>query len=180
LATLYNFDEVRVTSRRKESREAFALKWGAKLGIKIRAVDTNEEAVRGADIAVGGTTSSDVMIYESWIKRGALVISLARQQFELAGYAKMDKVIVDDWDLNMRNHHFKKMVESGLFSREQLHADISQLVAGLKGGRENADERILVHTTGLVSQDVAICHWIYKQAEAKGMGIKLPAARDLP
>ena len=39
------------------------------------------------------------------------------------------------------------------------------------------DERILVHTTGLVSQDVAICHYIFEQAKAKGLGITLPAAR---
>jgi alanine dehydrogenase len=178
LATLYRFDEVRVTSRRAESREAFARKWSERLGITVRAVETNEEVVRGADIAVGGTTSADVMIYEEWVKPGALVISLARQQFELSGFAKMDKVIVDDWDLNMKNHYFKKMVETGLFDRGQLHADIAEVVSGKKPGRERADERILVHTTGLVSQDVAIAHWLFEQAKAAGRGIWLPAARE--
>lgn len=178
LATLYQFDEVRVTSRRAESREAFARKWSDKLGITGRAVETNEEVVRGADIVVGGTTSADVMIYEEWVKPGALVISLARQQFELSGFAKMDKVIVDDWDLNMKNHYFKKMVESGLFDRAQLHAEIAEVVSGKKLGRERAEERILVHTTGLVSQDVAIAHWLFEQAKASGRGIWLPAARE--
>ena len=46
-----------------------------------------------------------------------------------------------------------------------------------KKGRERPDERILVHTTGLVSQDVAICHYIFEQAKARGLGITLPAAR---
>ena len=50
-------------------------------------------------------------------------------------------------------------------------------IAGTKPGRERADERILIHTTGLVTQDVAICHYLYEQAKAKGMGITLPAAR---
>jgi ornithine cyclodeaminase len=144
----------------------------------VRAVESNEEAVRGADIAVGGTTSADVMIYEEWVKPGALVISLARQQFELSGFARMDKVIVDDWSLNMKNHYFKKMVDNGLFAREQLHAEISEVVAGTKAGRERADERILVHTTGLVSQDVAIAHWLFEQAKASGRGVWLPAARE--
>ncbi len=178
LATLYRFDEVRVTSRRAESREAFARKWSDKLGMNVRPVESNEEAVRGADIAVGGTTSADVMIYEEWVKPGALVISLARQQFELSGFARMDKVIVDDWDLNMKNHYFRKMVDTGLFDREALHAEISEVVSGAKSGRERADERILVHTTGLVSQDVAIAHWLFEQAKASGRGIWLPAARE--
>ena len=42
-----------------------------------------------------------------------------------------------------------------MFSREQLYAEIHELVAGTKPGRERDDERILIHTTGLVSQDVA-------------------------
>jgi ornithine cyclodeaminase len=177
LATMYKFDEVRVTSRRPETRQQFAETWGKKLGLNIKPYDTNEAVAKDADIIVGGTTSADVMIREAWVKPGAVVISLARQQFELSGFAKMDKVVVDDWDLNMRNHYFKKMVDEGLFSRAQLHGDISQLAAGQCSGRERDDERILIHTTGLVSQDVAICHWIYEQAKARGMGIKLPAAR---
>jgi len=178
LASMYHFDEVRVTSRRKESREAFARTWSDRLGLRVRAVDSNEEVVRDADIAVGGTTSSEVMIREAWIKPGAMVISLARQQFELSGFARMDKVVVDDWDLNMRNHYFRKMVDEGLFSHAQLHADLPQLAAGLKPGRESPDERILVHTTGMVSQDIAISYWIYKQAKARGLGMTLPAARE--
>lgn len=178
LATLYQFDEVRVTSRRTESREAFARKWSDRLGVLVRAVETNEEVVRGADIAVGGTTSADVMIYEEWVKPGAVVISLARQQFDLPGFARMDKVIVDDWDLNMKNHYFKKMVGDDLFSRERLHAEISEVVSGKKTGRERPEERILVHTTGLVSQDVAIAHWLFEQAKASGRGVWLPTARE--
>lgn len=178
LVKMYRFDEIRVTSRRKESREAFAKKWSEPLGLPVRAFDNNEEVARGADIIVGGTTSADVMIMEAWVKPGAVVISLARQQFELSGFAKMDKVIVDDWELNMRNHYFKKMVEGGLFSHEQLHADIPQITTNQRKGRERDDERILIHTTGFVSQDIAISHWIYEQAKKRSMGITLPAARE--
>ena len=178
LVKMYKFDEIRVTSRRKESREAFAKKWSETLGLPVHAIDNNEEVARGADIVVGGTTSSEVMIREAWIKPGAVVISLARQQFELSGFAKMDKVIVDDWELNMRNHYFRKMVEGGLFSHEQLHADIPQITTNQRKGRERDDERILIHTTGFVSQDIAISHWIYEQAKKRSMGITLPAARE--
>jgi alanine dehydrogenase len=177
LATMYKFDEIRVTTRRKASREAFADKWSRQLGCPVRACDGNEEVAVGADIIVGGTTSSEVMIREPWVKPGAVVISLARQQFELSGFAKMDKVIVDDWDLNMRNHYFRKMVDDGLFSHQQLHADIPQITTGQRKGRERDGERILIHTTGYVSQDIAISYWIYQQAKARSMGIVLPAAR---
>jgi ornithine cyclodeaminase len=177
LLTLYKFAEIRVTSRRRETREAFAATWSGKLGIPVRAMDTIEEVVRGADIAVGGTTSSDIMTREAWLKPGAVFISLARREFEPAGWAKMDKVVIDSWEMNYLMPHFRAMVDSGTFVRDQLYAEIHEVVAGTKRGRERPDERILVHTTGLVSQDVAICHYIFEQAKAKGLGIWLPVAR---
>jgi ornithine cyclodeaminase/alanine dehydrogenase-like protein (mu-crystallin family) len=71
---------------------------------------------------------------------------------------------------------YKKMVEAGLFSREKLHCEIQELVAGTKTGRERDDERILIHTTGLLSQDVALAHFLYERAAAQGLGIVLPKA----
>ena len=177
LLTMYDFKEIRVTSRRRETREAFAATWGPRLGIAVRAMDSVEEVVRGADIAVGGTTSSDIMTREAWLKPGAVFISLARREFEPEGWAKVDKVIIDSWEMNYLMPYFRAMVDSGTFVRDQLHAEIHEVVAGTKKGREHPDERILVHTTGLVSQDVAICHYIFEQAKACGLGIPLPAAR---
>lgn len=95
LATLYRFDEIRCTSRRRETREGFAKHWSAELGIPVRACDTVEEVVRGADIAVGGTTSSEVMTRERWLKPGCLFISLARRELDPADWVRMDKVVVD-------------------------------------------------------------------------------------
>ena len=66
--------------------------------------------------------------------------------------------------------------ENVLFSREQLYAEIQELVSGKKKGREREDERILIHTTGLVSQDVALAHFLYQRALDTGRGMWLPAA----
>ena len=69
----------------------------------------------------------------------------------------------------MLQREFKRMVEGGLFSREQLHAEIQELVSGEKTCRERDDERILIHTTGLVSQDVALAHFLYRKALEQGV-----------
>ncbi len=176
LAGMYKFDEVRCTSRRPETRAAFADKWSRELGVNVVPKDTVEEVVRGADIAVGGTTSGDIVTREPWLKPGCTFISLARRELDPAGWSKLDKVVIDSWDFNMLQRDFRRTVETGLFAREQLHAEIHELVAGTKKGRERDDERILIHTTGLVSQDVALAHFLYEQALAKGAGLWLPAA----
>ena len=97
-------------------------------------------------------------------------------ELDPAGWSKLDKVVIDSWEFNMLQREFKRMVEDGLFSREQLYGEIHELVCGDKKGRERDDERILIHTTGLVSQDVALAHFLYRRALAKGLGIWLPRA----
>ena len=177
LATLYRFDEIRCTSRRRETREAFAQRWSSELGVPVRACDSVQDVVRGADIAVGGTTSSDVMTREEWLKPGSLFISLARRELDPDGWKHMDKIVLDSWEMNMRMPVFSSMVEKGQISRDDVHAEIQEVVAGSKPGRTRDDERILIHTTGLVAHDIALAHHVYMKAKAAGRGIRLPAAR---
>jgi ornithine cyclodeaminase len=176
LSSMYKFAEIRCTSRRPETRAAFGEKWSQALGVPVVPKASVEEVVRGADIAVGGTTSPDIVSREPWLKPGATFISLARRELDPAGWAKVDKVVVDSWEYNMLQREFRRTVESGLFSREQLYCEIQELVAGKKKGRERDDERILIHTTGLVSQDVALAHFVYRRALEKHVGLWLPAA----
>jgi len=176
LCSMYKFEEIRCTSRRPETRAAFAQKWSETLKIPVIVKDTIEEVVRNADIAVGGTTSGDVVSREPWLKPGATFISLARREFDPAGWAKLDKVVIDSWEFNMLQREFKRMIEQGQFSRAQLYGEIQELVSGAKKGRERDDERILIHTTGLVSQDVALAHFLYRRALERGLGIWLPRA----
>ncbi len=57
------------------------------------------------------------------------------------------------------------------------HALDSILAHGAKRGRASAEERILLHTTGLVAHDIALAHHLYVKARETGRGIVLPAAR---
>lgn len=176
LLSMYKFEEIRCTSRRAETRNAFAARWSKELGIPVVPKDTIEQVVRGADIAVGGTTSEDVVSREEWLKPGSTFISLARRELDPAGWAKMDKVVIDSWAFNIITKEFEAMVQAGQFSRERLHGEISDLVSGRCTGRERDDERILIHTTGLVSQDIALAHFLYEKAMADNRGIWLPKA----
>ena len=70
LRHLYRFEEIICTSRRADTREAFAAKWSKLLGIPVRPLDSIEEVVRSADIAVGGTTRTDIVSREPWVQPG--------------------------------------------------------------------------------------------------------------
>ena len=175
LMELYDgIEEIRCTSRRPETREAFATKWSKKLNINIVPMKSIEEVVTGADIGIGGTTSDEIMCRERWLKSGATYVSFTRREFEPEGWIKLDKVVVDSWEMNMKMKHFRNSAESGVFTRDNLHGEIHQLVHGKVLGRESDLERNLIHTTGLVAHDLAMCHYVYEQALEKGLGIRLP------
>ena len=174
LLPMFKFEKIVCTSRRQETRDAFAKKWSAELGIPVEPVGTIEEVVRAADIGIGGTTSTEIIARENWVKPGATYISLARREMDPAGWQAFDKVVIDGWDVNIITKEFKAMIDEGQFSRAQLHGEIGDVVSGKVAGRENEAERILIHTTGLVSQDIAMCHFVYQKAKERGVGIKLP------
>jgi len=175
LVELYDgIEEIRCTSRRPETREAFAAKWSAKLGIPVLPMDSVEQVVTGADIGIGGTTSDEIMCREAWLKPGATYVSFTRREFEPDGWPKMDKVVVDSWEMNMLMQHFRHSAETGLFTRDMLYAEMHELVRGVKPGRESDTERNLIHTTGLVAHDIAMCHYVYEKAVELGRGIRLP------
>jgi len=64
--------------------------------------------------------------------------------------------------------------DTGLFTRDMLHGEIHELVRGNVAGRESHSERNLIHTTGLVAHDIAMCHYVYEKALEKGIGVRLP------
>ena len=175
LVELYDgIEEVRCTSRRPETRFDFADKWTGRLGIPVIPKNSIEEAITGADIGIGGTTSDAVMCREPWLKKGATFVSFTRREFDPEGWPKMDKVVVDSWEMNMLMKHFRHSAETGLFTRDMLHGEIHELVRGKVPGRESEDERNLIHTTGLVVHDIAMCHFVYEKAEKLGRGVRLP------
>lgn len=175
---LFDFDEIRVHSRRPESRDAFGAKLEADLGKKITVVDSWRDCVEGADIVVEASRLSqpEPLLKTDWIKKGAFVVPYGTMSaVELSLTDIMAKLVVDDWGQcktgkfgSLRAH-----VETGRLSEETLHAELGQVVAGLKPGRESEDETILLWHRGLSLSDIALGHALLSKARSAGIGQRL-------
>ncbi|MCL2893767.1 ornithine cyclodeaminase family protein [Brenneria tiliae] len=175
LDSLYDFDEIRIHSRRPESRNAFAKRLEQDLGKKIIVTADWESCVRDADIVVEASRLEKPapMLKTAWIKPGALVVPYGTMSaVELSLTDIMDKMVVDDWGQckggmfgSLRAH-----VEAGKLSAETLHAELGQIVAGVKPGRENDDETILFWHRGLSLSDIALGHAMLEKARKLGIG----------
>ncbi len=178
LDRLFGFDEIRIHSRRPESREAFAARLSEDLGKPVIATADWRSCVEGADIVVEASRLSQPkpLLRTDWIKPGALVIpygTMSAVELSLCGI--MDKMVVDDWG-QCRAGRFGSLrahVEAGLLSEATLHAELGQIVAGLKPGRESDAETILLWHRGLSLSDIALGHAMLAKAARLGIGQKL-------
>lgn len=178
LDDLFHFEEIRVTSRRPESRDDFARRLSAHLGKPVRSVDTPEAALKGADILVEASrlATPTVLLRTRWVSPGAFVVPYGTvSAVELSLTSIMDKIVVDDWRQATAGQFgaLRRHVDEGLLTRETLHAELGEIVAGLRPGRERPDERILFWHRGLATTDVAVAHHIWRRAEAAGLGTVL-------
>lgn len=177
LCHLFDFDEVRIHSRRPESRESFAETLRRDLGREIIVTDDWQSCLEGADIMVEASrlTEPTPLFKTDWIKPGALVVPYGTMSaVELTLTDIMDKVVMDDWGQAhgvfgaLREH-----VDQGKLTAETLHAELGQIVAGVKPGRESAEETILFWHRGLSLSDIALGHAMLVRAKERGVGQRL-------
>ena len=175
---LFDFDEIRVHSRRPESRDAFAARLSHDLGKPVVATADWESCVRGADIVVEASRLErpEPLLKTAWIEPGAFVVPYGTMSaVELSLTDIMDKLVVDDWGQckggsfgSLRAH-----VEAGRLSATTLHAELGQIAAGLKPGRERDDETCLLWHRGLSLSDIALGAAMLAKAKHLGIGQRL-------
>lgn len=178
LDKLFDFDEIRVHSRRKESQDAFAAELTRDLGKPVVAVESWEAAMRDADIVVEASRlmQPEPLLKTAWIKPGALVVPYGTMSaVELSLTDIMAKLVVDDWG-QCKGGQFGSLrahVEAGKLSEQTLHAELGQIVAGLKPGRESEAETNLFWHRGLSLSDIALGHALLEKSAKTGIGQKL-------
>jgi ornithine cyclodeaminase/alanine dehydrogenase-like protein (mu-crystallin family) len=89
--------------------------------------------------------------------------------------ALMDKVVMDDWGQAGAGPFgaLRRHVDEGRLTRETLHAELGQIVAGLKPGHERPEERILLWHHGLSLSDIALGALALEKARRLGIGSRL-------
>ena len=178
LHSIFHFDEVRVHSRRPESRQAFAAQLDKDLGLKVVVTEDWESCVRGADIVVEASRLErpEPLLKTAWIKPGACVIPYGTMSaVELTLTDIMDKVVMDDWGQAHAGPFgaLRAHVDSGRLSARSLHAELGQIVAGDKPGRQSPAETNLFWHRGLSLSDIGLGAAMLAKAQAMGIGQRL-------
>ena len=190
-------DTVKIKGRSQRSIDSFVafVKEECPQIDNIIVCETMEEVICDSDIiaataSVGDKESMFPFIDDAWIKKGALICMPSAARFPEGFYLEKDtKLVVDNYKLyeawadeypypsydpvQVVGAKFMDLLHEGKIKKEDI-VDIADIITGVQKGRQNDDERIIYSVGGMPVEDIAWGETIYKNALAKGIGIKLP------
>jgi ornithine cyclodeaminase/alanine dehydrogenase-like protein (mu-crystallin family) len=169
---------VRVVSRQPEHARRFAAEEGAGLSFPVEAVTSVEAALRGADLIVTATTASAPVVQRAWIAAGAhlnAVGAYTPATRELDGETvAAARLFVDSRAAALvEAGDILLPMAAGAFGPEHIQAELGEVVIGAKPGRGSPDEITLFKSLGLPVEDAASADYVYRQAQARGMGTRV-------
>ncbi|WP_124727029.1 2,3-diaminopropionate biosynthesis protein SbnB [Staphylospora marina] len=142
--------------------------------VTVTVAESAEAAVRRGETVITCTVADEPYIPFDWIRKGAFISNVSIMDVHKDVFLKADKVVVDDWDQSNREKKvIHRLVLEGRFSREQLHAELGEIVSGRKPGRETEDEIILLNPMGMAIEDIACAEEIYRKALEARIGKRL-------
>ncbi|NIJ10203.1 ornithine cyclodeaminase [Saccharomonospora amisosensis] len=164
-----NVHTVHAYDVRQEAARELARRLGQR--VRVRVTDSAEDAVRSGDVVVPCTVTDEPYISLSWLKPGTFLCNVSIMDVHKDVFLGADKVVVDDWDqCNREKKIINQLVEEGSFSRQRLHAELGEVLAGTRPGRETDDEIILLNPMGMAVEDIACAAEVYERARSRGVG----------
>lgn len=144
-------------------------------GFHFEAAADARACVHDANVIITATTGTREYLQEDWVAPGGLIVPLSLDDCTPELFLSADKVVVDDFDqCNREEKLLHRLTQAGRFDRERVYAELGEVVAGLKPGRERADERIYVNPMGMAIEDLAAAKAAYDRAVQCGLAFVLP------
>jgi ornithine cyclodeaminase/alanine dehydrogenase len=166
---------VRCTSREPAHREAFAARMGKALGVDVKAVESGEEAVRGADIVIAATGASAPVVLGSWLEPGVHINAMGANRIdarELDDEAIRRCTFVAADSVEQAQHEAGDLVQpvrDGILTWDRVH-ELGAVVSGRVPGRKSREDRTLFKSLGIALEDVAVAARVYERARDAGIG----------
>jgi alanine dehydrogenase len=147
-------------------------------GIEITAVESPEEAIRGADIVCTVSASTEPVTNLDWLKPGCHINGIGSHSphaREVDGETMAAaRVVVDSREATLRECGDCMIpISEGLFGADHVSDEIGEVLAGTKPGRTDPDEITMYQSVGLAIQDIAAAKFVYDRAVEKQIGTRV-------
>jgi alanine dehydrogenase len=158
----------------------FAREMESVLKIPVRSTADLATAVRQSDICVTCTPARRPLAGLDHLRPGTFVAAVGadnpqKQELSPALMAR-SKIVCDVLEQCATIGDLHHALEAGALSRSDVYAELGEIVAGKKLGRQSADEITIFDSTGMALQDVAAAAIVYEKAHEQGVGLRLNLA----
>jgi ornithine cyclodeaminase/alanine dehydrogenase-like protein (mu-crystallin family) len=173
--------EVRIAGRDHDKAAGMAEEMAAELEAPVRAMESAQEAVDGADIVCATTHASQPVIDRRWLSPGVHVNSVGvnRDGPEIDAATVADAlVVVESRDAALAPFpagasDLTIPIQDGLITADHIHAELGELVSGARPGRTSDDQITLYKSVGIAAEDAAAAALVLKAAEDKDAGVEV-------
>lgn len=150
------------------------------LGISVKPVSDLTAAVRQSDICVTCTTSRQPLLGYDDVSPGTFIAAVGadspqKQELHPSLMAR-SKIVCDILEQCAAMGDLHHALDAGLVTRAHVHAELGEIVARKKPGRESPEEVTIFDSTGMALQDVAAAALLYEKAQRDGSGVRLDFA----
>ena len=172
LSTLFQLEVAHVYDLKPEVANTYAEEMCALLDLDVRMVDVPRAAVEEMDLVVSSgpiLRNPEPAIPRGWLGPGSFACPLDFDSYwQGEALNEADKICTDDAE------QLQYYRDEGFFQKTPVpYADLGEVVAGKKPGRETEEERIISINLGLALADVAVADLIYRSAQSRGIGTEL-------
>jgi alanine dehydrogenase len=175
LACVRRVKRVMALDLNAERARRFAGDMAAELGVSVTVIREPGDAARDTNIWVTCTSARRWLLGRAHVAAGAFVAAVGadnpdKQEIEpelLAANAVVADVLEQCATFGDLHH----AIAAGLMRREDVRAELADVVSGLKPGRLSPDEIVVFDSTGTALQDVAAAALVYERALSSGAGL---------
>ena len=179
LCTVRPIRAARVFDPRADRAEAFAAEMSGRLGIAVEAARSPADALAGADVVSTATTSAVPVFDDRDVAPGTHINAVGSYKPTVreipAETVRRARVVVDHLPAALAEAGDLLIpMQQGLFGKEHIYAELGEIVAGRKKGRETRSEITLFKSVGVAVQDLAAAGRVLANAERLGLGTPVP------
>lgn len=133
----------------------------ASQGYDATAAATPEAVCRSADVIITATPARQPLIRADWLRPGHHVTALGsdspgKQELDADCLARADLVVVDRLTQCAAFGELRHAIDAGVLRADRIHAELGEVVAGVKQGRTSDGQITIADLTGVGFQDTAI------------------------
>jgi alanine dehydrogenase len=180
LAEVLPLEKVHAFDSDDTRAKSFAREMSDELSLKVVAAPSLRDAAGGSDVCVTCTPSRRPVLMRGDVRPGTFVAGVGadnplKQEIDPVLMAS-SKIVVDILEQCAAIGDLHHALEAGAVARDDVYAELGEIVAGKKPGRTSAEEIIIFDSTGTALQDVAAAAVVYERALRDGVGVRLNLA----